>query len=61
MVSGQRHWRLVVAGLSIAFGLLVLAGPRRDTAVLVLVAGIYGVVAGPCAWWQPAARRLPPR
>ena len=46
MVSGQRHWRLVVAGLSIAFGLLVLAGPRRDTAVLVLVAGVYGVVAG---------------
>ena len=46
IVSGQRHWRLVVAGLSIAFGLLVLAGPRRDTAVLVLVAGIYGVVAG---------------
>ena len=46
MVSGQRHWRLVVAGLSIAFGLLVLAGPRRDTAVLILMAGIYGVVAG---------------
>ena len=46
MVSGQRHWRLVVAGLSIAFGLLVLAGPWRETAVLVLVAGVYGVVAG---------------
>ncbi len=46
MLSGPRHWRLVVAGLSIAFGLLVLAGPRRDTAVLVLVAGVYGVVAG---------------
>jgi uncharacterized membrane protein HdeD (DUF308 family) len=46
MLGGQRHWRLVVAGLSIAFGLLVLAGPRRDTAVLVLVAGVYGVVAG---------------
>jgi uncharacterized membrane protein HdeD (DUF308 family) len=46
MLGGQRHWRLVVAGLSIAFGLLVLAGPRRETAVLVLVAGVYGVVAG---------------
>ena len=44
--SAQRHWRLVVAGLSIAFGLLVLGGSRRDTAVLVLAAGVYGVVAG---------------
>jgi Short repeat of unknown function (DUF308) len=43
---GQRHWRLVVAGLSVAFGVMVLGGPLRDTADLVLLAGVYGVVAG---------------
>jgi uncharacterized membrane protein HdeD (DUF308 family) len=43
---GPRHWRLIVAGLSVAFGLLVLGGPLRDTAVIVLAAGVYGVVAG---------------
>src|SRR4029453_10026188 len=42
----QRHWRLIVAGLSVLFGLLVLGGSLRDTAVMVLVVGIYGVVAG---------------
>ena len=42
----QRHWRLIVAGLSVLFGLLVLGGSLRDTAVMVLAVGIYGVVAG---------------
>ena len=42
----QRHWRLIVAGLSVLFGLLVLGGSLRDMAVIVLAGGIYGVVAG---------------
>jgi uncharacterized membrane protein HdeD (DUF308 family) len=42
----QRHWRLIVAGLSVLFGLLVLGGSLRDMAVMVLAVGIYGVVAG---------------
>jgi uncharacterized membrane protein HdeD (DUF308 family) len=58
---GQRHWRLVVAGLTIAFGVMVLGGPLRDTAVLVLLAGIYGVVAGIARLATAAARPLPPR
>ena len=43
---GQRQWRLIVAGLSVLFGLLVLGGSLRDMAVIVLAGGIYGVVAG---------------
>ena len=43
---GQRHWRLIVAGLSVLFGLLVLGGSLRDMAVIVLAGGIYGVVGG---------------
>lgn len=43
--SAQGPWRFIVAGLSIAFGLVVVAG-RWETAVLVLMAGLYGVVAG---------------
>ena len=44
MGSGPRH--VVVAALSIAFGLLVLAGPVADAVLVLLMIAVYGVIAG---------------